>query len=73
MMFCSNCDNCMLSVNDGNEWQEIHVTVNTYDLEWFSQLCEKYGGKAITIQFDTKDEDIEEQSMSSIPIKASRQ
>ena len=73
MMFCSNCDNCMLSVNDGNEWQEIHVTVNTYDLEWFSQLCEKYGGKAITIQFDTKDEDIEQQSMSSIPIKATRQ
>lgn len=73
--YCNLCDVCPLVRNDSNEYQEIHITINSdgKKASEFESICKMVGGKIISIQLATIPEKSEIQTMSSISFKGSRE
>lgn len=74
MNYCSLCDDCILSRDDSNQYQEIHITINSDETKAseFESICKENGGKIISIQLATMPEKSEIQTMSSISFKGNR-
>lgn len=74
MNYCNLCDSCILGRDDSNEYQEIHITIDSDEKKAseFESICKTKGGKVISIQLATMPEKSEIQTMSSISFKGNR-